>query len=164
MSAVAPDTSELAAMRYWFEDLPVGFAYTTSSRTITEADVVGFATLTGDLNRAHVDAEFAAAAPFGRRIAQGMLIASYMSGLNTRTIVNQLLEPSQLALMEIGCKFLKPTFIGDTIHVDIEVVEARLTSRPDRGVLTFRRRAVTQVGDVTVECIAAMLVMCRPVA
>lgn len=164
MSADAPTAAELGGMRYWFEDLPVGFAYTTASRTITEADVVAFGTLTGDLNRAHMDAEFAAAAAFGRRIAHGMLVASYMSGLNTRTIVNQLLEPSQLALMEVGCRFLKPTFIGDTIRVDIDVTEARLTSNLSRGVLTFRRRAVTQNGEVTVECTAAMLVMCRPTA
>ena len=52
MSVPAPDASQLAAMRYWFEDLPVGFAYATSSRTITEADVVGFAALSAYKPRA----------------------------------------------------------------------------------------------------------------
>ena len=160
---IAPSATELGAMKYCFEDLPVGFAYRTSARTITEADVVAFAALTGDFNRAHVDAEFAAAAAFGQRIAHGLLVVAFMSGLNTRTIVNQLLESSQLALLGIDTRFLKPTYLGDTIHVDIEVIEARLTSKPGRGVLTFRRNAVNHRGEIVVECIARMLVMQRPV-
>ncbi len=154
---------ELLAHRLWFEDLPVGFAYSTSARTITEADVVAFAALTGDFNRAHVDAEFAATAAFGQRIAHGLLVVSFMAGLNTRTIVNQLLEPSQLALLGIDTRFVKPTFLGDTIHVDIAVIEARPTSKPGRGILTFRRDAVNQRGDIVVECLARMLVMQRPI-
>jgi acyl dehydratase len=158
MSVTAPSATELSAMRYWWEDLPVGFNYQTSTRTITEADVVAFASLTADFNRAHVDAEYAAGMPYGKRIAHGMLVASYMAGLNTRTIVNQLLEPSLLALMDVQCKFLKPTFINDTIRVDVEVIETRETSNPDRGVVTFRRTAVNQNGEATVECIVKMLV------
>lgn len=149
-------------MSYWFEDVPVGFAYRTSARTITEADVVAFAALTGDFNRAHVDVEFAKAAAFGQRIAHGLLVVAVMSGLNTRTIVNQLLEPSQLALLGIDTRFLLPTFLGDTIHAEIEVVEARPTSKPGRGVVTFRRNGVNQRGETVVECIARMLVAQRP--
>jgi acyl dehydratase len=161
MSVTAPTTEELSAMRYWWEDLSVGFKYQTSTRTITEADVVAFASLTADFNRAHVDAEYAARLPYGKRIAHGMLVASFMAGLNTRTVVNQLLEPSLLALMDVQCKFLKPTFINDTIGVDVEVIEARETSKPDRGVVTFRRTAINQHGEATVECIVKMLVQRR---
>jgi acyl dehydratase len=149
--------------RYYFEDMEVGFRYSTSSRTITEADVVAFASYTGDFNRAHVDAEFAAHTSFGQRIAHGMLVASYMAGLNTRTVVNQLLEPSLMGLLEVNFKFPKATFIGDTIRVDIEVVDVRKTSKPDRGIVTFCRRAFNQREEVVVECSAKMLVMCRPV-
>ncbi|MBF5007306.1 MaoC family dehydratase [Diaphorobacter caeni] len=149
--------STLTPGGYFWEDLPVGFKYQTASRTITEADVVAFATLTGDLNRAHVDEETARKGPFGRRIAHGQLVVSYMSGLNTRTVVNQLLEPSMLALLGTECRFLKPTFIGDTITVDIEVVEARPSSKPDRGIVKFRRNAVSQRGEVLVECMVSMM-------
>ena len=142
---------------YFWEDLPVGFKYRTSSRTITEADIVSFAALTGDMNRAHVDDEAARTGPFGQRIAHGLLVVSYMAGLNTRTIVNQLLEPSMLALLGTECRFLKPTFADDTITVDIEVVEARPSSKPDRGVVKFRRSAVNQRGEVVVECMVSML-------
>lgn len=147
----------IAAGHYFWEDLPVGFKYQTSSRTITEADIVSFAALTGDMNRAHVDDEAARRGPFGQRIAHGMLVVSYMAGLNTRTIVNQLLEPSMLALLGTECRFVKPTLAGDTITVDIEVIEARASSKPDRGIVKFRRSAVTQRGEVVVECIVSML-------
>ncbi len=157
-----PTPAEFGAMRYFWEDLPVGFTWKTSSRTITEADVTLFASLTGDFNRAHVDAEFAAAGPFGQRIAHGLLIVAFMAGLNTRTIVNQLLEPSQLALLGVDTKFLRPTFIGDTIHVAVEVAAARTTSKPGRGVLTFKRSAINQRGEIVVECLAHMLVAMRP--
>jgi acyl dehydratase len=162
MSITAPTADELSNMRYWWEDLPVGFRYSTSSRTITEADVVSFAALTADFNRAHVDAEFAARSPVGQRMAHGMLVVSYMAGLNTRTIVNQLIEPSLLALVDVQCKFLKPTFIGDTIRADIEVIESRETSKRDRGLVSFRRTATTQNGEATVECIVKMLLQRRP--
>lgn len=161
MSITAPTQEELSAMYYGWEDLPQGFRYETSSRTITEADVVAFAALTADFNRAHVDAEYAARMPFGKRVAHGMLVASFMSGLNTRTIVNQLLEPAMIGLVDVSCKFMRPTFIGDTIKVHIEVIETRETSKPDRGIITFRRTAITQNGEATVECIVKMLVLKR---
>jgi acyl dehydratase len=162
MTTPTPAVDQFAQMRYWFEDLPLHTRFQTSSRTITEADVVAFAALTADFNRAHVDVEFAAKAAFGQRIAHGLLVVSIMSGLNTRTIVNQLLEPSLLGLLDLQCKFLKPTFLGDTVHVDIEVIEAVETSKPGRGILVFKRTAVNQRGEAVVECIAKMLVARRP--
>lgn len=161
MSTIAPTQEDLAAMYYGWEDFPVGFKYETASRTITEADIVAFASLTADFNRAHVDAEYAARMPFGKRIAHGMLVASFMSGLNTRTIVNQLMEPALLGLIDMNCKFMRPTFIGDTIKVGIEVIETRETSKPDRGIITFRRTAINQNNEATVECIVKMLMLKR---
>lgn len=152
-----PSLCSIVDQRYYWENLPVGFRYSTSSRTITEADIVSFAALTGDFNRSHVDDEAARKGPFGKRVAHGLLVVSYMAGLNTRTIVNQLLEPSLLALLATDCRFLKPTFVGDTIHVDIEVVEARPTSKADRGIVKFKRVAISQNGDALVECVATML-------
>lgn len=148
--------------RYFWEDLPVGFRYKTASRTISEADIVSFAALTGDFNRAHVDDEFSKTGPFGSKIAHGLLVVAYISGLNTRTIFNQLLEPSMLALVGTEVRYLKPTFVGDTIHGDIEVVESRLTSKPDRGLIKFKRAAVSQNGETLLECLVTMLFKRRP--
>lgn len=146
---------------YW-EDLPVGTRYGTAARTITEADVVGFAALTGDFNRLHVDAEYAKASPFGQRIAHGLLVISVGTGLNTRTIANQLMEPSLVGLLETQLKFLRPTFLGDTIQVDVEVADRRETRRGDRGIVTFRRTTTNQRGEAVAEAIVTMLMLRRP--
>src|SRR5690554_6070145 len=89
---------------YW-EDLPEGTRFTTSSRTITEGDVVNFACLTADFNRLHVDAEYAKGTSFGQRIAHGMLVASASIGLVTRTPENSRMEPSLLGLLENRLSF-----------------------------------------------------------
>lgn len=154
--------SAATGVQYYWEDLSVGFTYETSSRTITEADVVAFAALTADYNRPHVDAEYAKGTIFGQRIAHGMLVASIMSGLNTRTVVNAMLEPSLLGLLEVSSRFPKPTFIGDTIKVAIEVVDLVATSKPERGVVKFKRSAINQRGEVAAVCDVAMLMQRRP--
>ncbi|SCU75942.1 Acyl dehydratase [Cupriavidus necator] len=141
---------------YW-EDLTPGMTYSTSSRTITEADVAAFAALTGDFNKVHVDAEFAKGTIFGQRIAHGMLVASFMAGLTSRSIPNQFFEGSLFSVLENRLKFPKPTFIGDTLRVDIEVVEQKTTSRPDRGIVSFMRRGINQRGEVVAEMAATCL-------
>jgi acyl dehydratase len=158
-----PSPADLTALRYWWEDLEPGLKWRTSSRTITEADVVQFASFSGDLNRAHVDAEYAAKLPlYGQRLVHGMLVVSYMAGLSTRSLLYQLLEPSLLGLLEVRCKFPAPTFIGDTIEVEIEVAERRETSKPERGVVIFKRTAFNQRGQGVAECLVTQLVMRRP--
>jgi acyl dehydratase len=145
---------------YW-EDLPVGTRYATSSRTITEADVAAFAALTGDFNRVHVDAEYAKGTIFGQRIAHGMLVAAFMAGLTSRSIPNQLMEGALFSVLENRLKFPKPTFIGDTIRVEIEVVEQKATSRPDRGIIGFMRKAINQRGEMVAELAATCLLKRR---
>ncbi|CAG2160472.1 MaoC family dehydratase [Cupriavidus numazuensis] len=154
----------LEGLRYYWEDLAPGMAFDTASRTITEADVVGFAALSADYNRVHVDAEYAAGTAWGKRIAHGMLVASVLSGLNTRTVINQLLEPSIVGLLEVSFRFPKPTLIGDTIRGRIEVAGCRETSNAGRGIVEFRRLAINQRDEVVCECNARMMVLRRPAA
>lgn len=158
MSNIVNDVAELAI--FW-EDLPVGTRYVTSSRTITEGDVAAFAALTGDFNRLHVDAEYAKQSVMGQRIAHGMLVASFMAGLTSRSIVNQLMEGALFGVLENTIKYPKPTFIGDTIHVQIEVVEQRDTSNPGRGIIRFVRKAINQRGEVACELGATCLLKRR---
>jgi acyl dehydratase len=148
---------DVAQASICWEDLPVGKTYTTSSRTITEADVAAFASLTGDFNRLHVDAEYAKASIHGQRIAHGMLVASFMAGLTSRSIPNQLMEGALFGVLENRLKYPKPTFIGDTLRVVIEVVAQRPTSRPDRGLVMFMRRGVNQRDEVVCEMEATCL-------
>lgn len=158
MSNIVNDVAELAI--FW-EDLPVGARYVTSSRTITEGDVAAFAALTGDFNRLHVDAEYAKQSVMGQRIAHGMLVASFMAGLTSRSIVNQLMEGALFGVLENTIKYPKPTFIGDTIHVQIEVVEQRDTSNAGRGIIRFVRKAINQRGEVACELGATCLLKRR---
>ena len=110
-----PDLSALKGQQLYWEDLNEGDQFDSPTRTITEADVANFACLSGDFNRLHVDAEYAADSAFGQRIAHGLLVVSVMSGLTTRMLMNTFLEPSLLGLLDMQCSFPNPTFIGDTI-------------------------------------------------
>ncbi len=149
-SSLGHAVAVLSSKLYW-EDLIPGTVFETPARSITEADVVGFASLSGDFNRLHVDCEHAQKSVFGQRVAHGMLVASVGVGLATRTLVHQLMEHTAVAVVENKLQFLKPTFIGDTIHLRIEVTEARPSRNPKRGVTVFRRSTLNQRNETVIE-------------
>ena len=115
----------------YFEEFEVGQKIKTTSRTVTEHDIVAFASLTGDFNQIHVDAEYAKGAPFGQRVAHGMLGLSFGLGFAVQTGI---MEGTVLAFREIvEWKFSKPIFIGDTIHTELEVLETKALPRLGGG-------------------------------
>ena len=115
----------------YFEEFEVGQRITSPGRTITEADVVTFAGLSGDSNTIHTDAEYAKGTPFGQRVAHGLLGVSIVSGLAMRTGI---MEGTVIAFREIkNWKFSLPVFIGDTIHVIMEVKEKKAMPRLGGG-------------------------------
>lgn len=134
----------------YFEEFTVGERFVTQGRTVTEADVVTFAALTGDYDPIHVDAEYGRATPFGERIAHGLLGASYAVGLITAL---GLMDGTVIAIVSMSWDFLGPIKIGDTIHVDQTVKSLRETRKPDRGIVVFevsvinQRREVIQKGE-----------------
>jgi acyl dehydratase len=127
----------------FFEDFSVGQRFVTKARTVTESDVVNFACLTWDHNQLHTDAEYAAATPYGKRIAHGILGIAIHSGL-----AYQLTEESILAFLGLTWEFKLPIYIGDTIHVEQVVKELRETSNGDRGILTFEKEIINQRDEV----------------
>jgi acyl dehydratase len=134
---------------YFYEDVEVGFRFTTAGRTVTEADLVNFAGLSGDFNPLHTDAEHAARTMFGQRIAHGTLVLALATGLRQRTM---LFDGTLLGLLEIrSWRFLKPVTIGDTISVDVTVSELRETSNPERGVMAQRLEVRNQRAEVVSE-------------
>jgi len=144
----APGTAQRAATI----ELPaVGFMFESAGRTITETDIVNFACLSGDFNQLHVNDEYASATRFGQRIAHGLLVLSVLSGLTTQTLEYRQLEPAILALINLDCRFPKPTFIGDTIFGRITVVDRVRNIKPGRDQINFRREAVNQRGEVVVQ-------------
>jgi acyl dehydratase len=136
-------------MPLYFEDFQVGQRFTTPARTVTEADIVNFAGISGDYNPIHTDAEFARSTPFGAPIAHGLLVLSMLTGLRQRS---GHFEGTIIAWLEIkNYRFLKPVFIGDTVHGETEILEKRETSRPDRGILVQKVRVLNQKGEVVQE-------------
>lgn len=102
---------------YDIEDLRVGMS-ASFSKTITEADVVLFAGVSGDNNAMHVNEEFAATTPFGGRIAHGMLTASVISAV----IANKLPGPGTIYLGQ-SLRFRAPVRPGETVHATVSVTE-----------------------------------------
>jgi acyl dehydratase len=130
----------------YFEDVEVGFRFETPSRTITEADLVAFAGVSGDFNPLHTDATFAAGTIYGERIAHGALILSIATGLRQRV---GLFDGTLMGLLEIrNWRFVAPVRIGDTIRARNEVTDLRPSSKPDRGVMVQRVEVVNQADEV----------------
>ncbi len=147
----------------YFEDLQLGDQDQSVGRTITEADIVNFAGLSGDFNPIHMDQAFAEKTFFKKRIAHGILVFSVASGLFTQSEMNTFMKKSVIALMEIKWKFLKPVFIGDTIHLEVEIIEKKETSKPDRGIVILKRTVVNQKGDAVQEGDIIMMIRRRPI-
>ena len=131
----------------YFEQFTIGETLTTPARTLTESDIVTFAGLSGDYNPLHTDAVYAAAAQYGRRIAHGLLVQAIASGLATRTGV---LDGTAVGLREIHCKLSAPAYIGDTLHVSMEVIATKAMRRLGVGNVTVRFRVINQ-DDVTLQ-------------
>lgn len=145
----------------YFEEFEVGQKIPSAGRTITESDVVTFAGLSGDFNQIHTDAEFSKKTPFGNRVAHGLLGLSITSGLAMRTGV---LEGTVLAFREINdWKFVKPVFIGDTISVEMEVIEKKAIPRLGGGSIVIALNVINQSGQTVMKGSWTALVMSRPV-
>lgn len=153
--------TDLPARRgLYFEEFEPGQRITSPGRTITEADIVTFAGLTGDFNSIHTDAEFSRNTPFGERVAHGLLGLSIASGLATRTGV---LEQTVIAFREIGdWKFIRPVRIGDTVYARLEVKETKELRRIGGGSVVIEVSLVNQQGETTMKGNWTVLVAARP--
>lgn len=144
----------------YFEEFEVGQKFSTAGRTVTETDIVTFAGLSGDYTQIHTDAEFSKNTPFGQRIAHGILGLSIASGLAMRSGI---LEGTVIAFREINdWKFVKSVFIGDTIHVNIEVIETKTIPRIGGGSLVITLDVKNQRDDTVMKGTWTALVASRP--
>lgn len=145
----------------WFEEFNAGQRVSTPGRTITESDIVSFAGLSGDYNLIHTDAEYSRNAPFGQRVAHGLLVLSIASGLATRSGI---MEGTVMAFREINTwKFIKPVFIGDTIHVDMEVLETKALPRVGGGSVIIELSILNQRGETVMRGNWTALILSKPV-
>jgi acyl dehydratase len=141
----------------FFDDVNVGQEWLSLGRTITQADIVNFAGLSGDFNPIHIDHEFAKTTPFRRPIAHGLLVFSIGSGLGVYS-------PPMRTLAFLGVKewyFKQPVFIGDTIRVRTTVLKKQARGRGRRGEITWHRQLINPEESVVQEGTALILVEAR---
>ena len=129
---------------YTFDDLHIGLAFRSPGRTIGEADLIGFAGLTGDFSELHTSDVYAKASQFGRRVAHGMLGLAYAHGLMWARTGE--LRPTVIAFLGMtDWRFVGPIFIGDTIFVNYVIAEMRdSASKPGQAIVTFDVEVVDQ--------------------
>lgn len=113
------------------------------SKTISESDVYLFAGITGDLNPAHVDAEWAKAGIFGERIAHGILVTGLIS-----SVIGMKLPGPGTIYMEQDAKFLKPVLIGDTITAEVSIEEI---INQEKRVLRLKTEAYNQKREKVID-------------
>ena len=127
----------------YYDDVQVGDTWQSGARTVTETDVVMFAGLTGDFNPLHVDDEFARESFYGQRIAHGLYGTSLVAGLGSHSPLMR--TEAFVAIRD--WYFLKPMFLGDTMHVHTEVLEKRESGRR-RGTVVWKRQLINQKGEI----------------
>jgi acyl dehydratase len=128
---------------YW-QDMPVGAKFKTYGRTITETDIVNFISCTGFLEVLFTDMEFVREhSAIKGRLAPGALIYALGEGLTMLGTI----QGTGLAFLGMEMDVKGPTFAGDTIHVEIEVIEQRPASKGGRGLVRTRNSIINQKGE-----------------
>src|ERR1043166_9441183 len=142
---MAAEVLPIVGRGFCFEDVRVGFRFRTHRRTITEADVAAFVNttwLTEELFTVEDDANRA----IKGRAVPAALVYSFAEGLLLPTM-----QDTGLAFLNATLEVKAPSVVGDTIHVEAEVIEHRLTSKGDRGLVRFANRVVNQRGETVLE-------------
>ena len=127
----------------FYEDYELRSKRTTLGRTITETDFVVHAGHTGDFFPHHMDAEWCSTQPFKQRIAHGTMIFSIGIGLTASEI-----NPEAFSKGYDRLRFVKPVFIGDTIHSEITISEKSDSKKPEYGSVTEHVEVINQRGEV----------------
>ena len=137
---------EVLGLGLCFEDLPLGRKFRTVGRTLTEADLVSFIGVTGMTEVLFSNVEFLREeSDITRRVVPGAMVYSFAEGL----LVHATMQHTGFAFLHMELNVEGPTFVGDTIHVECEVIESRRSqSRPNRGIVRTRNRVVKQDGTV----------------
>lgn len=142
-----------------FDSVEIGSSFTTQGRTITEADIVNFAGVSGDFNHLHTDAEAMADSPVGQRVAHGSLVFAIATGLLWQSRPPEERE-HLLAFYGVDkLRFIEPVFIGDTIHARAEIVETEQTDHPLASGIVRQGIEVRNQNDKTVQAAEYLLLV-----
>jgi len=134
----------IVGIGFHFEDLPVGLKFRTVGRTVTEPDIVNFIGVTGMTEVLFTDLDYVEKESVIKgRLAPGSLAFCFAEGL----LMQSTLQRTGLAFLGTELKIERPILAGDTLHVVVEVIAARTTSKPGRGIVTTRNEVVNQKGE-----------------
>jgi acyl dehydratase len=132
-----------------FEEHAIGTTYRTLARTVSETDIVTFVNLCGFVEPLFMDMEYVAReSVFKRRAAPGALTFALAEGLIMQT---GLIHGTGMAYLGGEIRVVAPVLEGDTIRVEVDVVDKRETRKPDRGIVTYRHRVLNQRGELVLE-------------
>jgi acyl dehydratase len=139
-----------------YEGFRVGDRHRTLGRTVSDYEILSFATLAGFTEPLFMDLEYIQReSVFKTRVAPGVLTFAIAEGLALQT---GMFHGTGLALMHYDVRVAAPVLAGDTIHVEIEVSDKRETKKPDRGIVTFRHRMVNQRGEPVMEATVTRMI------
>jgi acyl dehydratase len=141
-----------------FDEFVIDEEIVSGARTVTEADVVNFACLSGDFHPEHMNEEYARKGPLGARIAHGLLVLSMATGLLNQTGA---FEGTSIAILEMTARFAKAVRFGDTVRAIQKIVGKKETRKPDRGVLTTRITVLNQDDQTILEADLVILLYRR---
>src|SRR5438093_7452933 len=134
-------------LHLYFDDVEVGQEWESMERTVTEADIVNFACLSGDFNPIHMNREYAKTTAFRQPMAHGLLVWAISSGLGT-------FAPPMRTLAFVGIRdwqFKEPVYVGDTIRLRTRVLEKEPRARGRRGLITWHRQVLKQNDKIAQE-------------
>ena len=139
---------KLVGTGFHWDELKTGDSFRTYGRTITETDIVNFVSCVGMLESLFLDSEYRKRhSAMDGHAAPAMLVVSLAEGL----VLNATGQGTGLAFLNMQMNVLGPVVVGDTIHVEIMVEEARKTSKSSRGLVRTRNRIVNQKGETVIE-------------
>ena len=137
--------SESSRRGLYFEEFTEGLTIQTRGRTITEADIVNFAGVSGDYNPMHTDAEYSKDHEYKARVAHGALVFSVATGL---AYAQGFIEGTVIAFTSFEMKLRKPVFIGETISVSVTVTKLRAMPSAGGGFVSFDVKITNQDGGI----------------
>ena len=150
------DAVPVVGVGFYFDDLEVGARFRTHRRTITEADLSSFVNVSWLTEELFTVADDTGRAIQGRAVP-GALVYSFAEGLLLPTM-----QDTGLAFLNATLDIKRSTLVGDTIHVQCEVVERRLASKGDRGLVRFANKVINQHGETVLEYNPLRLLRRRP--
>lgn len=144
---------------FYVDELELGTRFRSRARTVTEADLVAFINLswlneelfTNTSDRSHM--------AISGRVVPGALVYAFAEGLITPSM-----QGTGLAFLDAELQVAAPTFVGDTMHVECEVIERRPTSKPGRGLVRTRNAVVNQDGKTVLTYTPLRMMRMRPAA